>query len=97
MLQKGPLGDWSTALGFRLFLMCEGNRLLKTGEWLVPFLISKKKKNLSLSRLGSSGKKPWTLVVRDEDPLTSQKHRGLEGVREGSGDGVFRFSSSLYL
>lgn len=68
--------------------MCEGNRLLETGEWLVPFLISKKKKNLSISRLGSSGKKPWTLVIRDEDPLTSQKHRGLEGVREGSGDGV---------
>lgn len=36
--------NWSTALGFRLFLMCEGNRLSETGEWLVPFLISKKKK-----------------------------------------------------
>ena len=35
--------SWSTVLGFRLFLMCEGNRLLETGEWLVPFLISKKK------------------------------------------------------
>ena len=65
----------------------------------MPFLISKKK-NLSISHLGSSAKKPWNLVMRDEHPFISQKRRGLGGVREGSGDGVsliFLFSLPVRL
>lgn len=74
---EGSQGDRTTALGFGLFLVHEGNRLLERGEWLLQFLISKKCVFLSLSHLGSSGKRPWNMVMRGKHLSITQKHKRL--------------------